>query len=330
MKLIAFALLLFPLLLNAPIASAQTAAGATGVCNDGTSNYTATKRGACSRHGGIKQWFGPASATAPKAVSSPVSAARSRAAQSPVPKAVPGMATAATSRVAQSPTAAMPSGSATGLCNDGTENHTATKRGACSRHGGIKQWYGETSMPVAAKPVAIKPVAVKPMAPPMTPAPVAATRATSTTSARSPSTSATALCNDGTENHTATRQGACSRHGGIKQWYGIASAPAASAPVHPATAPVAPAVARPAVPVAMRNPAAIPAPAPVVTPTRAPQAPAPIVGSSSNRVWANASTKVYHCQGDRWYGNTKKGEYLSEAEAQSRGFHPSRGKTCHP
>lgn len=327
MKLMAFALLLFPLLLNAPIASAQTAAGATGVCNDGTSNYTATKRGACSRHGGIKQWFGPASATAPKAASSPVSAARSRAAQSPVPKATPSPATAGTSRIAQSPAAAMPLGSATGRCNDGTENHTANKRGACSRHGGIKQWYGETSIPVAVKPVATKPVAAKPMAPPIMPAPSPAPRAMSTTSARSPSTSATALCNDGTENHTATRQGACSRHGGIKQWYGVASAPAASAPVRTATAPVTPPVARPAAPVAMHTPAAIPAPAPVVTPTRAPQAPVPVVGSN-NRVWANANTKVYHCQGDRWYGNTKKGEYLSEAEAQSRGFHPSRGKNC--
>ena len=141
MKLMTFALLLFPLLLNAPFASAQTAAGASGVCNDGTSNYTATKRGACSRHGGIKEWFGPTSATAPKAASSPVSAGRSRAAQSPVPKAPPSPVTPTTSRVAQSPAAnPMPSGSATGLCNDGTVNQTATKRGACSRHGGVASW----------------------------------------------------------------------------------------------------------------------------------------------------------------------------------------------
>lgn len=316
MKLMAFALLMFPLLLNAPIAGAQTAASATAVCNDGTSNYTVTKRGACSRHGGIKEWFGRATATAAL-------------------KPAPSPATAAPYRAAQSPTAnPMPASSASGLCNDGSENHTVTKRGACSRHGGIKQWYGETSMPAAAKPVAtkpaaMKPVAAKPMTVPMTPAPAPATRALSTTQGSSPSTSATALCNDGIENHTATRRGACSRHGGIKQWYGTAAAPAASTSVRPAPAPVSAPVARPAAPVAARPAASVPASAPVMTPNRTQQAPAPASGSNG-RVWANASTKVYHCQGDRWYGNTKKGEYLSEAEAQSRGFHPSRGKNCRP
>ena len=47
--------------------------------------------------------------------------------------------------------------------------------------------------------------------------------------------------------------------------------------------------------------------------------PAP-VASASVRVWVNTKTGVYHFPGERWYGNTKEGEYMSEAAAKKAGY----------
>lgn len=41
-------------------------------------------------------------------------------------------------------------------------------------------------------------------------------------------------------------------------------------------------------------------------------------------VWVNLNTGVYHREGDRWYGKTKKGKFMSEADAQKAGFRPAK------
>ena len=128
---------------------------------------------------------------------------------------------------------------------------------------------------------------------------------------------ATGLCNDGTYWTGAAKSGACRGHKGVKTWYAAGAAPAKSA---------APATAAPTA-----APAAAPAPAPTATKaTKAKTAPSttPAPGGGPGLVWLNTSTKVYHCPGTKYYGTTKAGAYMSEADAKAKGAHPDAGKPC--
>jgi hypothetical protein len=55
---------------------------------------------------------------------------------------------------------------------------------------------------------------------------------------------------------------------------------------------------------------------------------APAQGRPDVKVWVNTRSGVYHCPGTRWYGNTKSGEYMTQKEAQEKGYRPAYGKVC--
>jgi cytoskeletal protein RodZ len=42
--------------------------------------------------------------------------------------------------------------------------------------------------------------------------------------------------------------------------------------------------------------------------------------NSAGMVWVNTDSGVYHKPGTRWYGKTKQGKYMTEADAQKAGY----------
>lgn len=137
---------------------------------------------------------------------------------------------------------------------------------------------------------------------------------------------ATGLCNDGTYYTGATKQGACRGHKGVKDWYGApAAAPSkaatTTAPSSSAAVP-APTASAPAAKPAAK--ASSPAPAAKSSPSTTAQA----LGGGPGMVWVNIPTNVYHCPGTQYYGKTKTGVYMTEADAKAKGARPDHGKAC--
>lgn len=143
-------------------AAEESSTGETVSCRDGTS--ASAGRGACSHHGGV------------------------------------GAATAATATTREpSVRYAGTRSSARVACQDGTTSRGG--RGACSRHGGVAV---STSDSTASAPVTTSPRQDLP--------------GTSSPASVAGPAGATALCNDGTYSESAHHTGACSHHGGVKQW----------------------------------------------------------------------------------------------------------------
>jgi hypothetical protein len=134
----------------------------------------------------------------------------------------------------------------------------------------------------------------------------------------------TGMCKDGTYSSAESKRGACAGHGGVKTWYAEEKA-AAPAPKAPAATPAA-AASPPAAKSTAAAPAATPAAKPAAKSTEMPTTAA--AGGGPGKVWVNTSSKVYHCQGDKWYGKTKQGEYMTEAAAKAAGNHGDHGKAC--
>jgi hypothetical protein len=72
------------------------------------------------------------------------------------------------------------------------------------------------------------------------------------------------------------------------------------------------------------------------TPSETPKAAKPTVGKAPEEaatppakgmVWVNLKSKVYHVEGDRYYGKTKSGEWMTEDEAIKKGYRKSKQET---
>ena len=222
---------------------------------------------------------------------------------------------------------------ATAECKDGTYYSGTAHKGACTGHQGVKTWLNASSSATATDASANSSMATKKTTKTTKTTKskaAAAEPAATATPAASSSGAHTAMCKDGTYYDGASHKGACRGHKGVKEWMdtkaAATTAPAAAAPAAKATPAAAPA---PAPAPAAAAPAA--APKAATTEHAMPQKASDIAqkpGGGPGLVWVNSDSKVYHCQGDEWYGKTKQGSYMSEAAAKAEGDHAARGKEC--
>ena len=134
---------------------------------------------------------------------------------------------------------------------------------------------------------------------------------------------ATGLCKDGTYYTGTTKQGACRGHQGVKDWYGAtpssgkSSSTATSASNTSGSTATTPA-----------TPASTPAKSTAATSAPKTDNAAPAPGGGPDKVWVNTASNVYHCPGTKYYGTTKAGAYMTEADAKAKGARPDHGKPC--
>jgi hypothetical protein len=213
--------------------------------------------------------------------------------------------------IAQAPAGA-PAGT-TGKCKDGTFTSAPTKQGACRGHKGIDTWYAAASTIPKATATA------------SSAAPASTPKAAAPASSGPMPAGATGKCKDGSYTTAPKKQGACRGHQGVDTWFAAGSAAPGAAANTPGPRPT-PAAAPSSAPVATPAPAAA---APQKSSSRTPaSAKTAAPGGGPGHVWVNSSTNVYHCYGTQFYGTTKSGKYMSEADAKAAGARPDRNKAC--
>jgi hypothetical protein len=62
-----------------------------------------------------------------------------------------------------------------------------------------------------------------------------------------------------------------------------------------------------------------PAPSPTPSPSR---------GIPTIKVWVDTEYGFYHCPNTKLYGKTKQGVYMTQKQAQDRGYRPAYGTYC--
>ena len=136
----------------------------------------------------------------------------------------------------------------------------------------------------------------------------------------------TGQCKDGTYSTAATKAGACRGHKGVQQWFTASAA----TPTKPATAPAKSTPAPAPAAASQSSTTIMMAPAPSSKPAKSMPAPSATAapGGGPNMVWVNTASNVYHCPSDRYYGKTKAGKYMTEADAKAAGAHGQKGETC--
>ncbi|MGA7079716.1 MAG: hypothetical protein WBQ43_04660 [Terriglobales bacterium] len=81
--------------------------------------------------------------------------------------------------------------------------------------------------------------------------------------------------------------------------------------------------AKPAAQATPATPATSVAPAPGATASKSadgkPSSSEIAAAKASGKVWVNTESRVYH-KGGRWYGKTKQGKFMTEAEAKAAGY----------
>ena len=56
--------------------------------------------------------------------------------------------------------------------------------------------------------------------------------------------------------------------------------------------------------------------------------PAPTRGVPTIKVWVDTEYGFYHCPNTKLYGKTKQGVYMTQKQAQDRGYRPAYGTYC--